>query len=171
MRLFFGYIASLKIQVNYNFAVSSYTLLVVFVTVYVDCPPSFHHFWTSDSTGWCMELNYFISSTYLISMQVNVRCACSTLKKEWVCQDVLKEYRRSGRDPKEVPKGQFGVGLIPCGGDCAKKVKVSDPELHLRKVQEIKVPDPTIITVFFNQRTVLISEGFTTKQLDFEVMD
>ena len=74
-------------------------------------------------------------------MKVNVRCACNTLKKEWVCQDVLKEYVRSGRDPKEVPKGQYGVGLLACGEDCAKKVKVSDPELHLRKVQERKVPD------------------------------
>ena len=85
-------------------------------------------------------VSHFDSSYSLISMKVNVRCACNTLKREWVCRDVLKEYSRSGRDPKEVPKGQFGVGLLPCGGDCVKKVEVSAPELHLRKVQEIKVP-------------------------------
>jgi len=70
--------------------------------------------------------------------KVNVRCACNTLKQEWICQDVLKKYRNSGRDPKEVPKSQFGVGLLACGEDCKKKVKVPDPELHLRKSQETK---------------------------------
>jgi NF-X1-type zinc finger protein NFXL1 len=105
----------------------------------------------------------------LISIKVNVRCACNTLKKEWVCKDVLKEYRRSGRDPKEVPKGQFGVGLLACGDDCAKKIKDSAAELHLRKVQEIKVPDPTIITEFPYRCTGFTCEGFTTKELDFEV--
>lgn len=79
--------------------------------------------------------------------KVNVRCACNTLKKEWICQDVLKEYRRSGRDPKEVSKGQFGVGLLACGGDCTKKVKVSDSELHLRKSQEIKIPAVEVANV------------------------
>lgn len=99
----------------------------------------------------------------MISIKVNVRCACNTLKKEWICQDVLKEYRRSGRDPKEVSKGQFGVGLLACGGDCTKKVKVSDSELHLRKSQEIKVPaDLTIIAKFCDCCTVI-------KQLNFVV--
>ncbi|EMS48479.1 NF-X1-type zinc finger protein NFXL2 [Triticum urartu] len=79
--------------------------------------------------------------------KVNVRCACNTLKKEWVCQDVLKEYRRSGRDPKEVPKGQFGVGLLACGGDCVKKVNVSAAELHLRKVHETKSPAAEVANV------------------------
>ena len=65
------------------------------------------------------------------------------LKQEWICQDVLKEYRNSGRDPKEVPKSQFGAGLIACGEDCKKKVKVPDPELHLRKSQETKVLNRT----------------------------
>ncbi|CAO2161157.1 unnamed protein product [Urochloa humidicola] len=72
--------------------------------------------------------------------KVNVRCACNTLKQEWICQDVLKEYRSSGRDPKEVPKTQFGVGLLACGEDCKKKVKVQDSELHLRKNQDNKSP-------------------------------
>uniref|UniRef100_A0A453ECF6 NF-X1-type domain-containing protein n=1 Tax=Aegilops tauschii subsp. strangulata TaxID=200361 RepID=A0A453ECF6_AEGTS len=78
--------------------------------------------------------------------KVNVRCACNTLKKEWVCQDVLKEYRRSGRDPK-VAKGQFGVGLIACGGDCVKKVNVPAAELHQRKVQENKNPAAEVTNV------------------------
>ncbi|OEL35980.1 NF-X1-type zinc finger protein NFXL2 [Dichanthelium oligosanthes] len=72
--------------------------------------------------------------------KVNVRCACNTLKQEWICQDVRKEYRNSGRDTKEVPKSQFGVGLLACGEDCKKKVKVADSELHLRKTQESKIP-------------------------------
>lgn len=84
------------------------------------------------------------SSTYLISIKVNVRCACNNLKKEWICQDVLKEYRQSGRDPKQIPKNQYAVGLLACGEDCVKKVKAADSELHLRKIQEIKVLDLTI---------------------------
>jgi NF-X1-type zinc finger protein NFXL1 len=80
------------------------------------------------------------SSTYLISIKVNVRCACNNLKKEWICQDVLKEYRQSGRDPKQIPKNQYAVGLLACGEDCVKKVKAADSELHLRKIQEIKTP-------------------------------
>ncbi|KAF0920747.1 hypothetical protein E2562_036831 [Oryza meyeriana var. granulata] len=72
--------------------------------------------------------------------KVNVRCGCNTLKKEWICQDVLKEYRRSGHDPKQVPKNQYGVGLLVCGEDCMKKVKAADSELHLRKNLEIKSP-------------------------------
>jgi NF-X1-type zinc finger protein NFXL1 len=74
-----------------------------------------------------------------MSIKVNVRCSCNTLKQEWICQDVLKEYRKLGRDPKEVPKNQFGVGLLACGGDCIKKVKVPDSEMHLRKSQVNKV--------------------------------
>jgi NF-X1-type zinc finger protein NFXL1 len=70
-----------------------------------------------------------------MSIKVNVRCSCNTLKQEWICQDFLKEYCKLGRDPKEVPKNQFGVGLLACGGDCIKKVKVSDSEMHLRKSQ------------------------------------
>uniref|UniRef100_A0A0D9UX14 RING-type domain-containing protein n=1 Tax=Leersia perrieri TaxID=77586 RepID=A0A0D9UX14_9ORYZ len=70
--------------------------------------------------------------------KVNVRCACNTLKKEWICQDVLKEYRRSGCDPKQIPKNQYGIGLLACGEDCMKKVRAAESELHLRKTQEIK---------------------------------
>jgi NF-X1-type zinc finger protein NFXL1 len=75
----------------------------------------------------------------ILSIKVNVCCACNTLKQEWICQDVVKEYRNSGRDPKEVPKSQFGAGLLACGEDCKKKLKVQDSELHLRKTQENKV--------------------------------
>lgn len=84
-----------------------------------------------------------------MSLKVNVRCSCNTLKQEWICQDVLKEYRRSGRDPKEVPKNQFGVGLLACGGDCIKKIKVKNSELHHRKSLENKVQDITIIALLF----------------------
>lgn len=77
--------------------------------------------------------------------KVNTRCACSTLKQEWRCQDVLKEYRKSGRDPKEVPKSQFGVGLLACGEDCKKKLKAPDSELHLRKSQENKIPAVEVV--------------------------
>nr|CAB3476177.1 unnamed protein product [Digitaria exilis] len=72
--------------------------------------------------------------------KVNVRCACNTLKQEWICQDVLKEYRNSGRDPKEVSKSQFGAGLLACDDNCKKKLKAPDSELHLRKTQENKSP-------------------------------
>nr|CAD1839837.1 unnamed protein product [Ananas comosus var. bracteatus] len=72
--------------------------------------------------------------------KVNVRCACNTVKREWLCQDVVKAYRNAGRDPKDVSKTQFGVGLVPCGVDCKRKVKVVDSELHLRKANEIKSP-------------------------------
>lgn len=61
------------------------------------------------------------------------------MKREWLCQDVVKAYRNAGRDPKDVSKTQFGVGLLPCGVDCKRKVKVVDSELHLRKANEIKV--------------------------------
>ncbi|GJN05733.1 hypothetical protein PR202_ga23394 [Eleusine coracana subsp. coracana] len=80
--------------------------------------------------------------------KVNVRCSCNTLKQEWICQDVLKEYRKSGRDPKEVPKNQYGVGLLACGENCIKKIKATDSELHLRKSLENKVQDITVITLF-----------------------
>ena len=79
------------------------------------------------------------------------------LKQEWICQDVLKEYRNSGRDPKEVPKSQFGVGLLACGEDCKKKVKVPDPELHLRKSQETKVLNFTPLNT---KPCVLILQSF-----------
>ncbi|KAL8050211.1 hypothetical protein ABFX02_06G068000 [Erythranthe guttata] len=70
------------------------------------------------------------------SKKVTVRCGCQTLKKEWLCQDVQTAYHSSGCDPKDIPKSQFGLGLIPCDSDCkGKKVKVPDSELHLRQTK------------------------------------
>lgn len=71
--------------------------------------------------------------------KVTVRCGCQTLKKEWLCQDVQAAHISSGSDPKEIPKNQFGVGLLPCGSDCKKKVKATDSELHLRQVKPQEV--------------------------------
>ncbi|KAH7677878.1 NF-X1-type zinc finger protein NFXL1 protein [Dioscorea alata] len=72
--------------------------------------------------------------------KVTIRCACNNLKKEWVCQDVLKAYRNSGRDPKDITKNQFGNGLLTCNADCASKLKVAaaKTELHLRKTEIIQ---------------------------------
>ncbi|KAL0317077.1 UNVERIFIED_CONTAM: NF-X1-type zinc finger protein NFXL2 [Sesamum angustifolium] len=35
----------------------------------------------------------------------------------------------------DVPKNQYGVGLLPCGNDCKSKVKVPDAELHFRQTK------------------------------------
>lgn len=72
--------------------------------------------------------------------KVTVRCACNNLKKEWPCQDVQKEYRSAGRDPRDVLRNQFGVGLLPCSLNCPSKVKVVESELQLRKTSEAKKP-------------------------------
>lgn len=71
--------------------------------------------------------------------KVTVRCGCQTLKKEWLCQDVQAAHISSGSDPKEIPKHQFGVGLLPCDSDCKKKVKALESELHLRNVKPQEV--------------------------------
>ncbi|KAK2388048.1 NF-X1-type zinc finger protein NFXL1 [Trifolium repens] len=75
--------------------------------------------------------------------KVTVRCKCQTLKKEWLCQDVQAAHNRAGSHPSEIPKNQFGVGLIPCNSDCKSKVQVVESELQLRKsrVTEVKEPD------------------------------
>ncbi|WOK93733.1 hypothetical protein Cni_G02433 [Canna indica] len=65
--------------------------------------------------------------------KVNVRCACNNMKKEWPCQEVWKAYRSAGRDPKDIPKNQFGVGVLACSIECANKVKALESELRLRK--------------------------------------
>lgn len=65
--------------------------------------------------------------------KVTVRCGCQTLKREWPCQDVQAAYRNSGRDPRDVPKSQFGFALLSCSSDCKTKVKPLDSELQLRK--------------------------------------
>ncbi|XP_047316075.1 NF-X1-type zinc finger protein NFXL2 [Impatiens glandulifera] len=67
------------------------------------------------------------------SKKVTVRCGCQTLKKEWLCQELQEAYLTSGREPKDIPKTQFGLGLLPCGSGCKSKVKVMDQELQHRK--------------------------------------
>nr|DAD26217.1 TPA_asm: hypothetical protein HUJ06_027685 [Nelumbo nucifera] len=73
--------------------------------------------------------------------KVTVRCKCQTLKKEWLCQDVQAAYHKTGQDPKDIPKNQFGLGLLPCNSECSNKLKVADSEIQLRKskVPEVKV--------------------------------
>lgn len=70
---------------------------------------------------------------------MNVRCPCNNLKKEWLCQEVLKAYRSSGRDPKDIPKNQFGVGILSCSIECENKANVVKSELQHRKANETKV--------------------------------
>ncbi|KAI0526869.1 hypothetical protein KFK09_002462 [Dendrobium nobile] len=77
--------------------------------------------------GQCPSIN-------LCSKKVTVRCACNSLKKEWLCRDVQNLYRQTDRDPKDVVKSLFGIGLIPCNADCKSKVKVADAELQIQKV-------------------------------------
>ncbi|KAF3329139.1 NF-X1-type zinc finger protein NFXL2 [Carex littledalei] len=76
----------------------------------------------------------------LCTKKVTVRCSCNTLKKELICQDVLKTYKNLGRDPKDVSKSHFGVGLLPCGANCKKEVQKDESELHLRKTHESNEP-------------------------------
>ncbi|KAH9767104.1 NF-X1-type zinc finger protein NFXL2 [Citrus sinensis] len=65
--------------------------------------------------------------------KVTVRCVCQTLKKEWHCLDVQAAYRNIGRDPKDISKNQFGLGLLRCNSDCKSKVQVVDSVLQSRK--------------------------------------
>ena len=55
------------------------------------------------------------------------------MKKEWLCKDVQAAYSKTDRDPKDIPKTQFGYGLLPCGSDCKRKVQVVESELSQRK--------------------------------------
>ncbi|KAE8714837.1 NF-X1-type zinc finger protein NFXL2 [Hibiscus syriacus] len=77
------------------------------------------------------------------SKKVTVRCKCQTLKKEWICQDVQAAYHDTGHDPKDIPKNQFGLGLLACNSDCKSKVQEVESALQLRKpkVLEKKEPD------------------------------
>ncbi|KAL9231438.1 hypothetical protein vseg_006668 [Gypsophila vaccaria] len=70
------------------------------------------------------------------SKKVTVRCGCYNLKKEWQCQDVQLAYRNSGRDPTEIPKTQFGLGLLPCDSSCKSKAQAIESELQLRKPKQ-----------------------------------
>lgn len=72
-------------------------------------------------------------------MKVTVRCGCQTLKKEWSCQDVQAAYRNVSSDPKEIPKNQYALGLLPCNSECKSKAKAVDTGLHLRKSKALEV--------------------------------
>lgn len=86
-------------------------------------------------------LQYFflIWVCFFSVFKVTVRCACQILKKEWICQDVQAAYCNSGRDPKDISKNQFGVGLLSCSSECTRKLKVVDSELQLRKPKVLEV--------------------------------
>ncbi|KAG9453430.1 hypothetical protein H6P81_006334 [Aristolochia fimbriata] len=73
--------------------------------------------------------------------KVTVRCTCQNLKKEWQCHEVQSAYRRAGRDPKDIPKTQIGLGLLPCNSDCASKVKVVESEIQQRKPKVVEEED------------------------------
>ena len=61
------------------------------------------------------------------------------MKKEWFCLDVQAAYRDAGCGPREIPKNQYGLGLLSCNSDCKNKVQVVDSELHLRKSKDMEV--------------------------------
>lgn len=84
-------------------------------------------------------LSNLTSKIWNHSSQVTVRCKCKTLKKEWVCQDVQAAYNLAGCHPMDIPKIQFGVGLIPCNSDCKSTVQVVESELQLRKTRVTEV--------------------------------
>ncbi|XP_050250780.1 NF-X1-type zinc finger protein NFXL2 [Quercus robur] len=74
--------------------------------------------------------------------KVFVRCKCQTLKKEWFCQDVQAAHRNAGSDPRDIPKNQYGIGLLPCNSACKSKVQVVDSELHSRKSKVMEEKEP-----------------------------
>ncbi|EOY17775.1 Sequence-specific DNA binding transcription factor isoform 1 [Theobroma cacao] len=78
------------------------------------------------------------------SKRVTVRCKCQTLKKEWVCQDVQAAYRDTGRDPNDISKNQFGLGLLPCNSNCKSKKQEVDSSLQLRNPKVLEKKDPEI---------------------------
>ncbi|XP_042447184.1 NF-X1-type zinc finger protein NFXL2-like [Zingiber officinale] len=88
----------------------------------------------------CSEICHPVEcpSVYDCTKKVNARCACNSLKKEWLCRDVQKAYLNVGHDPKDISKSHFGVGVLPCGTICANKIKGVESDLQLRKTSEIK---------------------------------
>ncbi|KAJ7959647.1 NF-X1-type zinc finger protein NFXL2 [Quillaja saponaria] len=74
--------------------------------------------------------------------KVTVRCKCHTLKKEWLCQHVQAAYHGAGCDPRDIPKNQFGLGLLPCNSDCMSKAKAANSELQLRKAKVLEEKEP-----------------------------
>ncbi|PKA62682.1 NF-X1-type zinc finger protein NFXL2 [Apostasia shenzhenica] len=84
--------------------------------------------------GQCPAIDQCIKKVY-------ARCACNNIKNEWLCREAQSAHRAAGRDPKDVAKSQFGVGLIPCNADCASRVNVVDADLQLRKVKVLQNED------------------------------
>ncbi|KAG7999105.1 hypothetical protein I3843_01G290000 [Carya illinoinensis] len=76
------------------------------------------------------------------SKKIFVRCKCQTLKREWLCQDVQAAYRNAGCDPRDIPKNQYGLGLLSCNCDCKSKVEVATSELQLRKSKVVEEKEP-----------------------------
>lgn len=96
---------------------------------------------------------YFLLLVLILTFeQVVVRCVCQTLKKEWLCEQVQAAYHNSGRDPKDITKNQFGLGLLSCNSDCKSKIKVDDSDLHLRKS---KAPEVRHSVIFNKSEKIL----------------
>uniref|UniRef100_A0A803M3T6 NF-X1-type domain-containing protein n=1 Tax=Chenopodium quinoa TaxID=63459 RepID=A0A803M3T6_CHEQI len=74
--------------------------------------------------------------------KVTVRCGCHNLKKEWLCCDVQTSYRNSGHDLKDIPKTQYGYGLLSCDSSCKSKAQAAESELLQRKS---KAPEKKVI--------------------------
>ncbi|CAM8943298.1 unnamed protein product [Rhodiola kirilowii] len=70
------------------------------------------------------------------SKKITVRCKCLSVKKEWLCQEVQAAYRKAGSNPEDLPKTQFGVGLLPCNSECKSKIQAVESELQLRKLRQ-----------------------------------
>ncbi|XP_019449867.1 PREDICTED: NF-X1-type zinc finger protein NFXL2 [Lupinus angustifolius] len=99
--------------------------------------------------------------------KVTVRCKCQTLKKEWLCKDVQAAYLRNDCDSSDIPKNQFGAGLIPCNSECKIKVQVAESELQLRKsrVTEVKEPDNEKLVPKRRKRRERVLESTETSKL------
>lgn len=91
--------------------------------------------------------------------KVTVRCGCQTLKKEWLCKDVQMAYCNDNRDPKEIPKTQYGLGLLPCNSDCRKKVTPADSELQFRKSKAPEKEEPEKNVPKRRRRRARVQEG------------
>ncbi|KAL1808985.1 hypothetical protein ACET3Z_025975 [Daucus carota] len=97
--------------------------------------------------------------------KVTVRCGCQTLKKEWLCKDVQMAYCHDDRDPKEIPKSQFGLGLLPCNSDCRKKVTPADSELKFRKSEVLEKEEPEKNLPKRRRRRARLEEGQKVSRL------
>ncbi|XP_051138149.1 NF-X1-type zinc finger protein NFXL2 [Andrographis paniculata] len=101
------------------------------------------------------------------SKKVTVRCACLTLKKEWLCEAVQAAYRSMGTDPKDIPKNRYGAELLPCDSECKSRVKASDAQLHLRqsRPKEEKEPDKAANVLRRRRRKQRVQEEGRSSQV------